>query len=204
MDHAQQDLRAYYEEEARRRLRGPLRGPRLNLRTDFIALLAAEGRTSVLDLGAGPGGDGPPFGAAGIRFVGLDLAVGNAKVAAADGVTVVPGSMAAPPFRTATFDAGWSMSALMHIPTADVPAALAAMLRPLRPGAPVLIGQWGGDRGEAVVNRDIEGQRRLFCHRPLTTNRALLAAHGTLESEIVWHHGPDRHEYHIFRLRTPA
>jgi SAM-dependent methyltransferase len=201
---AQRDLRAYYEEEARLRRRGPLRGPRLALRSEFIELLGDEGRTSVLDLGAGPGRDGEAFVAAGMRFVGLDLAVGNAAVAASVGVTVIPGSIAAPPLRTATFDAGWSMSTLMHVPTADVPTVLAAMLGPLRPGAPVMVGQWGGDQGDAVINRDIEGQRRLFCHRPLATNRSLLAAHGAVEAEIVWHHAPERHEYHVFRLRTPA
>jgi hypothetical protein len=54
MDAARQYLRAYYEEEARLRMRKPVAGRRVGLRDDFVSLLNAEGRRSVVDFGAGP------------------------------------------------------------------------------------------------------------------------------------------------------
>ncbi len=127
MDDVHGDLQSYYEEEARQRLRPSLSGPRLGLREDFVELLLKEGRRSVVDYGSGPGLDGPGFEDHGIAYVGLDVAHGNAKLAVESGLTVLHGSIAAPPIRPESFDAGWSMSTLMHIPEAEVPGVVARM-----------------------------------------------------------------------------
>lgn len=116
MDSVQQSLRAYYEEEARLRLRKPVTGRRVELRDEFLTLLRAEGRRSVVDFGAGPGRDGEALVIEGLDYVGLDLANANGVLAAERGITVVQGSVDAPPIRAESFDAGWSMSTLMHIP----------------------------------------------------------------------------------------
>ena len=202
------DLRAYYEQEAALRTRKPPAGRRVAIRTQYLALLADEGRPSVLDLGAGPGGDGPAFAAAGIRYVGLDLAYGNAGLAAESGVVVVPGSIGAPPFRPGSFQAGWSMSTLMHVPEAQVPGVLAAMVEPLAAGAPLFVGLWGGRRHDHVVDNTIPGHRRLFSYRPVDQNRRLLSTVGAVEHEEAWEVTPDGAangmQYQVFRLRLPA
>src|SRR5215218_5776503 len=144
MDAGQAELRSYYEEEARSRRRTPPTGPRLGVRDAFVALLHAERRRSIVDFGAGPGQDGEAFAAAGLDFVGLDLAHANAVLAAERGMRVVQGSISAPPFRDGSFDAGWSMSTLMHHREDEIPATLSAMTAVLRPGAPFLVGVWGG------------------------------------------------------------
>jgi len=202
MSELRDDLRSYYEEEARLGLRKPLRGRRLDLRLDFLALLDQEGRTSVLDLGAGPGRDGTAFLAAGLRFVGIDLAHGNGVLAAEDGVTVTQGSIAAPPFRPRSFDAGWSMSTLQHVPEAEVAATVAAMVMPLRAGAPLVVGLWGGDGRDMIDESGIDGKRRLFSLRTQARNRELLGAGGFLEQESVWDVAENGWEYHVFQLRV--
>lgn len=113
MDSVQQNLRAYYEEEARLRLRKPVTGRRVELRDEFLTPLRAERRRSVVDFGAGPGRDGEAFVTAGLDFVGLDLAHANGVLAAERGITVVQGPVDAPPCRAEFFDAGWSISTLM-------------------------------------------------------------------------------------------
>ncbi|MCP5029708.1 MAG: class I SAM-dependent methyltransferase [Actinomycetia bacterium] len=202
MNEVRADLRAYYEEEARLGLRNMLRGRRLRLRDEFLTLLRAEGRESLVDFGAGPGLDGAGFVAADLRFVGLDLAHGNALLAAENGVTVVQGSITAPPFRPASFDAGWSMSTLMHLPRAEVAGAVAAMALSLHPGSPLLVGVWGGELGDIIGDSTITGQRRLFSHRPLEQNHDLLAAGGAIERAETWEAGEDGWDYQIFLLRT--
>lgn len=156
----------------------------------------------MLDFGAGPGRDGEGFLAADRRFVGVDLAHGNCVIAAETGVTVVQGSVAAPPFRAGSFDAGWSMSTLMHLPEAEVPAALDAMTTPLRPGAPLLIGLWGGDQPDVIDESGIDGQRRLFNLRSFDRNRELVEACGPVEQASQWDVIEQGWHYQVFQLRV--
>lgn len=202
MDVARQDLRAYYEEEARLRLRKPVAGRRVELRDDFVGLLRVEGRRSVVDFGAGQGRDGEAFVAAGLDFVGLDLAHANTVLASQRGVTVVQGSIDAPPFRQGSFDAGWSMSTLMHIPTDDVPDALAAMIASLRRGAPLVVGVWGGAQGDILGEFGLSGHQRFFSLRPFDVNTRLFAACGEVERATIWDLGPEEWQYQVFQLRA--
>lgn len=196
------DLRSYYEEEASQQTRGPLHGPRVELRADFVEQLLREGRGTVVDFGAGPGFDAIGFSDAGIQYVGVDLAHGNSVLAAARGVTVVQGSIASPPLRDGSFEAGWSMSTLMHVPEPQVEAVLAAMARTLRPGSPLFVALWGGSLGEHIDEYRIEGQRRLFSLRTFNRNHELLATVGTIERAENLDLGPDNWEYHVFLART--
>lgn len=202
MSDVRAELRSYYEEEARLGLRRPLRGRRVELREEFLVLLEREGRRSVLDLGAGPGRDGQAFVEAGLFFIGVDLAHGNCVLAAEADITVVQGSIAAPPFRPKSFDAGWSMSTLMHVPEDQIVEALAAVMIPLRAGAPFVVGLWGGERRDVIDGSKIEGQRRLFSLRSLARNRELLQACGSVEQALRWNVGPDGWAYQVFRVRA--
>ena len=132
---------------------------------NLVTLLRAEGRASVLDFGAGPGHDGRAFLDDGLWFVGVDVAHGNGVLAAARDVHVLQGSMVAPPIRPRAFDAGWSMSTLMHIPEREVPQVVESMAQTLQAGAPFLVGLWGGGRGGDHIDEAIEGERRLFSQR---------------------------------------
>ncbi|MCP3988061.1 MAG: methyltransferase domain-containing protein [Actinomycetia bacterium] len=203
MSDVQADLRSYYEEEARLGLRlgRPPKGPRAEFLQEFLTLLEQEKRHSVLDFGAGPARDGQAFVDAGHPYVGLDLAHGNGILAAEAGISVIQGSIAAPPFRPGSFDAGWSMSTLMHIPEDDTAATLAAMATPLRPGAPLAVGLWGGELGE-VNETNLAGHRRLFSLRPFASNQEILATCGSIERASLWDIGPAGWEYHTFVVRA--
>lgn len=202
MQDTETHLRSYYEEEARRGLRKELVGRRVSERNDFIALLRDEARASMLDFGAGPGGDVGGFVDAGLTCVGLDLALGNGQLAAKKGLTVVQASIAAPPIRPASFQAGWSMSTLMHVPDDQVPATVVAMAASLEPGAPLFVGQWGGGLGVQIDDHNIDGEQRLFSLRSFAKNRELLEAVGHIERAEVWPIGDDAWEYHLVLVRV--
>lgn len=196
------DLRSYYEREAELGHRSAVGPNRLRARNEFIERLKTEGRDHVVDFGAGPGIDVEGFVGAGIACVGLDLAVGNAKLAAGRGLQVIASSIAAPPLRTASFDAGWSMSTFMHVPEAQASGVARAMAMPLAAGAPLMVGLWGGARRDEISTAHIEGERRLFSMRPLGLNRELLRAAGTIEHSETWDVGPDNWEYQLFLIRA--
>ena len=185
-------LRDYYEQEAALGARPGLRSGRVALRTDYLDLVRGEGRRSIIDFGAGPGRDLAAFSEAGLHAVGIDLAVGNARLAAArtpNAATVIPGSILAPPIRPRSFQAAWSISTLMHLDTERATAALDAMAACLEPGAPLLVGVWGGnDRGRdrlEVDDSSIEGRSRPFHLRSPEANRALFLRFGPVEQERV-------------------
>ncbi len=206
MSSVEADLRAYYEEEARLGTRSAVVGRRVKLRDEFIQRITGEGRSSVIDFGAGPGGDAPGFTEAGYTYVGLDLALGNCRRAAAAGNVVIQGSLTHPPFQTHSFDAGWSMSTLMHLPEIEVPDALGAMTKTLRPGAPLLIAVWGADSASAAADLTqsdgIEGCERLFSLRTFERNGELVSGAGSLEEATTWPVGPGGWQYQVFVLRV--
>ena len=197
------DLRSYYEREAELRSRRTLRGTRLGIRDDFLGLLADEGRSSVLDAGAGPGLDGRAFVAAGHRFVGVDLAGGNGRLAAEVGVTVIQGSITDLPIRPRSFDAGWSFSTLMHLPGPQAARAIVQLAAALRPGAPIMVGLWGREVEESIVDEAVlPGQRRPFRLRSFERNRELMTAGAEVERAERLEALSESWDYHVFRLRV--
>ncbi|MEM7337515.1 MAG: methyltransferase domain-containing protein [Actinomycetota bacterium] len=196
------DLRRYYDAEAAGRLR-PANGPRRqHLLSQFITLVQGEQRSMVLDLGAGPGRDLDGFTAAGLHAIGVDLAPANAVAAATESLMVVPGDVSAPPIRHRSFDAGWSMSTLMHLTDEPLAATAAGMGRLFVVGAPIWIGLWGGVRHGYDDHHTIDGESRHFAIRPASDNRRLLAGIGAVEGEEIWDVGPDNWEYQVFKLRV--
>ncbi len=202
MNDVRSDLRSFYEEEARQELRRDLTGARVSVRDKFVELLHREARTTVIDFGAGPGGDVGGFLEAGLTCIGLDLAHGNGVLAARRNMVVLQASIDAPPVRPASFQAGWSMSTLMHVPEAAVPSTVAAMAATLEPGAPMFVGQWGGELGDQISTETIQGEQRLFSLRSLDRNRDLLETCGQVEEAQIWPAGPDGWEYHLMLVRV--
>lgn len=202
-DRANDELRAFYEREAAARTRAELRTRRRDIQAAYLALLAEEGRHSVLDAGAGPGLDGAGFAAAGHRFVGIDLAKGNGLLAAERGLIVVQGSITALPIRPHAFDAGWSMSTLMHLESDDMVTAVGQIVEALRPGAPLSVGLWGLESEVATWDgADPPGPRRTFHLRSFDHNRSVLATGGTIEVAEPMEALADGWDYHLFRIRT--
>ncbi|MCP3938467.1 MAG: class I SAM-dependent methyltransferase [Actinomycetia bacterium] len=202
MGDEQAQLRRFYETEARENRRRSPKGLRVDLRDDFIDRLVSEGCGTLLDFGAGPGLDVRTFAGAGFDCVGLDLAIGNAVLGTREGLSIVPGSIVAPPFKDASFDAGWSMSTLMHLADDAAVDAVTAMARVLRNGAPLMVGLWGSEAGRHVIETDAHGNPRPFHHRSPDRNRQILAAAGSIEHAQVLDLDRDGWQYQVFRVRV--
>ena len=203
MDDPKPDLRAYYEAEVETRVRPLLSSRRAALADEFARFLSGEGRSSIVDFGSGPGRDGERFASAGLSYLGVDLAFGNAVLAKELGVTVLQADLLAPPFRRHSFEGGWSMSTLMHFREQDVRQAVVELAGLLRPGSPMLIGMWGGEGGDVVSEMGVPGHRRYFGLRSQEQNAALLASRSNeIEWSAVWEFGESEWEYHLFRLRA--
>ena len=104
----------------------------------FLALAraVAGGRPpAVVEAGCGPGRDMAWLEAAGASVVGLDLSAGmlaHARVAAQG--PLVQADLRRLPLATGRFHGAWCNAALLHLPRAAAPAALAGLRRLLVPG----------------------------------------------------------------------
>jgi SAM-dependent methyltransferase len=199
----ERDLAAYYDGEVRERAGRGLPPDRVRRRDEFIRLLAAERRRSVVEIGAGPGRDGTAFVAAGLAYSGVDLAPASVAACRAAGLDAHVASVHELPFADGTFAAGWSMSTLLHVADVDLDAALAEVVRVLVPGAPLAIGLWGAEEDtEGVHGPAVHGPARFFSFRTDERVRAALARHGTIERWLT-SPGPGDGHYQFAVVRTP-
>ncbi len=199
----ERDLVEYYDNEVQERAGRELPGDRVARRGAYTEQLRAEGRRSVLEVGAGPGRDGTALAQAGLDYTGVDLAPASVAACRGLGLDVRVASVLDLPFADATFDAGWTMSTLLHVADADLDAALAEIVRVLRPAAPLAVGLWGGrDLAEGPHGEATYGPARFFSVRSDEKVRAALGRHGTIERWETWADESDLH-YQFAVLRTP-
>lgn len=205
MDVVERQLRSYYEVEADRRLRPRHGARRRHICETFAQQIATDSRR-VIDVGAGPATDSEAFTSRRVDYVGVDLAFGNARLAAGAGRTVIPASLFHLPFPRSTFSAGWSMSTFQHVPDERIDDALAEFVRVLTPGAPVAIGLWGG-RDEVIDSASSTSGIQLPRHYTLRTHqriRSILGRHLDVQSEDTFLADVDDWEYHVAFGSAPS
>ena len=185
-DRLEADLTAYYEQEAGQRAVRRLDPRRVERRDAFADLLAAERRARLLEIGTGPGQDAVAFLTRGLTVSGVDLSAEHVRLSRAAGVDARVASVHQLPFADNSFDAGWSMSTLLHVPDAGFDAALGEICRVLSSGSPVAIGVWGGTDSEVISTEDEIQPPRFFSVRSDPRLREMLGRHGEVEQFETW------------------
>ena len=187
----EQDLIAYYDQEADHRANRPLDTRRVAARDTFLGMIDPGAR--LVELGPGAGRDTAALVEQGIETVGVDLSFEQVSHAAAVGATAIVATARQLPFPDATFDALWTMSVLMHVPNSAIADTLAELRRVLAPGAIAAVGVWGGPDAEGPGDSDRFDPPRLFSRRSDDRWQSLLATVGTLEVFENWH--PDNRDF---------
>ena len=184
----EQDLITYYSNEIQARVERDLPEPRIARRTAYLEQLRAEGRDTVLELGCGPGRDGEAIAAAGFSYTGVDLSPAGVDACRELGLRAEVASVLDLPFDDAAFDAGWTMSTLLHVADEDLDQALQEMIRVLRPGAPLAVGLWGDVSAHEHVWEDGKGYGpgRFFSIRSDEGLREVLGRYGVVEQWMTW------------------
>ncbi len=185
-DRLETDLRAYYDQEAGRRAVRVLDPRRVEHRKAFADLLVAERRGRLVEIGTGPGRDAAEFLARGLAVAGVDLSAEHVRLSREAGVDARVASVHQLPFADDSFDAGWSMSTLLHVPDAGFDAALAEICRVLSPGSPLAVGVWGGPDTETISTEDEIQPPRFFSLRSDIRLRKMLGRHGRMEQFETW------------------
>ncbi|HWC21184.1 MAG TPA: class I SAM-dependent methyltransferase [Flexivirga sp.] len=202
------DLRTFYDNEASSRRDNPVRPARVAHRDAFLRLLQAEGRSSVVEVGTGPGRDSIAFRDAGFAIRGIDLAPASVALCVEAGLDVQVASALELPFNTDDFDAAYTASTLLHIADDDLDTALAELVRVVRPGSPIAIGVWGAlETREQRWGDPAYGPPRFFALRSDDDLRAALARHGAVETFETWPADDDsdlHYQWAVLRAATPV
>ena len=189
MDQLEADLARFYDQDAEDRAVRERDPRRVECQESFARLLLAERRRSILEVGTGPGRDAQAFMAHGLKVSGVDLSAEHVRLCAAAGVEACLASVHHLPFPDDTFDAGWTMSTLIHVPDAEFDAAMREVRRVLTAGSPLAVGLWGGSDSEGIRVEDDIHPRRFFSKRSNERVQTMLAEHGSLEQFDTWSPG---------------
>lgn len=178
--------------------------PWLAEEADRIAELLGDG-ARVADIGCGPGHHTRMLRERGLRATGFDL---SAEMLSALGTPgLVRADMLALPIAASALDALWCAAALLHIPRAMVPAALAEFARVLRPAGELVlaVAEGAGERWETVPY-DVPGQnelRRYYVLHSFADLSAQLEAAG-FDVYEHWRRATHRQWLHIHARRQIA
>ncbi|MBK7217012.1 MAG: class I SAM-dependent methyltransferase [Candidatus Promineofilum sp.] len=135
-------------------------------RADFLSLLQAEGKRSLLEIGGGPGHFAAFFRDAALDVVMTDLSPAMVRLAQAKGLDARVMDFLSLDFPPAAFDAVFALNCLLHVPSADLPRVLAAIHRVLRPGGLFFYGVYGGHSFEGIWPEDHHEPKRYFVFYP--------------------------------------
>lgn len=170
-------------------------------RAAFEARLRAEGRRSLLELGAGTGQDSLFFIEQGYAVVAIDLSPEMVRRSREKGVDARVADFLDPGVPEESFDAAYAVNSLLHVPDADLPAVLARVRGVLRPGGLFFLGVWGGRRHAGPLPTDAHDPPRFFAWR----TDAELLAHVRPLFEVVDFHvvAPGGLTFQSLTLRRP-
>ncbi len=160
-----EDLRTSYDAGAAHRETMEKQPFKLDERAAFLDRLRAVEATTLLEIGAGTGQDSLFFAGEGLDVTAVDLSPEMVERCRAKGLRAYVRDVLSLGFEPARFDAVYTVNCLLHVPNADLPAALTAIATVLRPGGLCYLGVWGGRSHEGPLPSDEQVPPRFFALR---------------------------------------
>jgi SAM-dependent methyltransferase len=196
------NLRSAYDAQVAAREQMLLAPWKVPLRARFLERLRAEGRRSLVELGAGPGTHGRFFADAGIDVVCTDLSPAMVAACRAKGLRALTADFLELPARLAEpMDAAFALNCLLHVPPADLPRVLQAVRDVLAPSGLFFLGQYGGICFHGVRAHDVYEPKRYSSFLPDAALRTLVEVDfDVLDFEVVELPDADEPGFHVQAL----
>jgi SAM-dependent methyltransferase len=161
-DDIKDQLRSAYNSSANQRQQGEVASWKLSERQAFFDLLRSEGKDFLLEIGAGPGKDSEFFQNEGLEVISTDLSPQMVQLCRDKGLTAYEVDFLNLNFPDSHFDAVYALNCLLHVPKTELPNALKAIHRILRPSGLFFLGLYGGFDQEGVWEKDNHNPKRFF------------------------------------------
>lgn len=174
-------------------------------RARFLAMVQAEGKHSLLEIGVGTGRDSLFFQTQGLTVTATDLSPAMVARCREKGIAaeVVDFAKLDQHFHADQFEAIYAVNCLLHVPKADLPPILAQIRTILRPHGLFYWGQYGGIDEEGVWAGDHYEPKRFFARYTDVQLMALGSAHFTIEAFSLIPKGEGEGTFHALTLRKP-
>ncbi|GHO47891.1 class I SAM-dependent methyltransferase [Ktedonospora formicarum] len=158
-----ESLRASYNREmAKDRDQMEKDGWKVEERQTFLNLLKWEGKTSLLEVGAGTGTDSLFFQNNGLNVISTDLSADMVDLCRAKGLEAHVMDFLSLDFPPESFDTLYALNCLLHVPTRDLPTVLGKLRELLRPDGLFFLGVYGGAEEEGPIEDDWHQPPRFF------------------------------------------
>jgi len=137
---------------------------KVSLRQQFLSLLRQEGKTVLLEIGAGTGNDSLFFQNNGLDVTCTDLSPDMVNLCREKGLKAYVMDFLSLDFPPGSFDAIYALNCLLHVPTRELPAVLRKLQDLLRQGGLFFLGVYGGAEEEGIHEDDQHNPPRFFAH----------------------------------------
>ena len=195
-------LRAAYDGKVEEREGKTLYSWKAAERARFLAMVQAEGKQQLLEIGMGTGRDSLFFQAQGLTVTGTDLSPVMVAHGRDKGLNAYAVDFANLDhyFAPESFDAIYAFNCLLHVPKADLPAILTSIRTILRPDGLFYWGQYGGVDVEGVWEGDHYEPKRFFARYTDDQLRTIARRFFAEEAFCVVPKGEGNH-FHAVTLR---
>jgi len=146
-----------------------------------LAVLQTEGKSALLEIGAGVGFTSRWFAERGIDVTATDLSPAQVELIRAKGLVARVADLYDLGFEPGSFDVAWAMNCIHHVPSADLHDVLFGVHDVLRQGGLLYLGVWGGRDEEGMYEDDFYQPARFLSLRSDETIRAAVEAVFTVE-----------------------
>ena len=158
-------LKMSYDQHARLRDGETVQSWKVDEMDRFLARLQAADKGSgqrILDLGSGPGHQAIYLKNHGCQVTCVDLSDEMVNICLQKGLEAFAMDFCTLDLEPESFDAIWTMNALLHVPKDSLLQVLANMERVLKPDGFVYLGLYGGYESEGILENDTYRPQRFF------------------------------------------
>ena len=151
-----------YDKYAQTRDKDAIDWWKVGARDRFLAQLKAEGKQTLLEIGAATGRESLFFKENGIQPFAIDLSPAMIELCQQKGVEGAVMSFDNLTFPDASFDAVWSLNCLLHAPKAALPGILEGIHRIIKPNGLFYLMMYGGVDFEGIWEKDYYEPKRFY------------------------------------------
>ncbi|MEZ4733527.1 MAG: class I SAM-dependent methyltransferase [Caldilineaceae bacterium] len=174
-------------------------------RARFLAMLQAEGKQTLLEIGMGTGRDSLYFQQQGLTVTCADLSPAMVAHCRAKGLNAHVVDFAGLDQHLApdSFAGIYAINCLLHVPKADLLPILGKIRTILRPGGLFYWGQYGGIDQEGIWAGDHYEPKRFFARYTDEQFRRLPTSLFAIEAFCIVPQGGGEGHFHALTLRKP-
>ncbi|MFZ5354850.1 MAG: class I SAM-dependent methyltransferase [Bacillota bacterium] len=156
------NLKKAYNNNAHIREKNEMQDWKVKPREVFLQIIKKEGKSTILDIGAGHGRDSKFFKDSNLQVTAVDLSDEMVRLCRDKGIEAYELDFHELHRIDKSFDAVWAMNSLLHVEKNYLPQVLQGIKDKLKPSGLFFMGVYGGEDKEGIWEEDFYSPQRFF------------------------------------------